>query len=54
MINLKKAICRYRSYRKTLNEISRLTNRELDDIGANRAEIPYLARHMADKSCNDE
>lgn len=37
----------WRNYRQTVNELSRLTNRELADLGINRADIPYVARKAA-------
>ena len=35
---------RWRTYRRTVNELSSLTTRELDDLGISRAEIPHIAR----------
>jgi uncharacterized protein YjiS (DUF1127 family) len=34
----------YRKYQKTYRELSRLTARELDDLGISRADIPVIAR----------
>jgi uncharacterized protein YjiS (DUF1127 family) len=34
----------WRRYRDAVNELSRLTNRELDDIGITRADIPNVVR----------
>ncbi|MBL4786701.1 MAG: DUF1127 domain-containing protein [Cohaesibacteraceae bacterium] len=34
----------WRNYRSTVNELSRLTKRELDDLGINRADINFIAR----------
>lgn len=34
----------WRSYRKTVAELGALSNRELDDLGISRSEIPYIAR----------
>ncbi len=34
----------WRSYRRTVNELSLLSNRELSDLGINRADIPFVAR----------
>jgi uncharacterized protein YjiS (DUF1127 family) len=31
-------------YRETLRELSRLTDRELDDVGVSRSDIPHVAR----------
>ena len=34
----------WRSYRRTVSELNRLSNRELADLGINRADIPFVAR----------
>jgi uncharacterized protein YjiS (DUF1127 family) len=34
----------WRSYRRTVRELSALSNRELADLGINRADIPFVAR----------
>ena len=34
----------YLSYRDTVNELSRLSDRELDDLGISRFEIEAIAR----------
>jgi uncharacterized protein YjiS (DUF1127 family) len=34
----------WRRYRDTVNELSRLSNRELNDLGITRAEIHSIAR----------
>ena len=34
----------WRRTRETVNELSRLTNRELQDLGISRSEIPFIAR----------
>lgn len=34
-------------YRRTLNELSALSDRELDDIGVTRAELAAVARRSA-------
>jgi uncharacterized protein YjiS (DUF1127 family) len=36
-----------RTYRKTYNELARLTDRELNDIGLSRADINDVARDQA-------
>ena len=33
----------WRRYRDTVNELSRLTQRELDDLGITQADIPVVA-----------
>ena len=34
---------RWRNYRRTVSELSALSNRELDDLGISRGEIRYVA-----------
>lgn len=34
----------WRRYRVTVNELSRLSTRELNDLGINRSDIPGVAR----------
>ncbi len=34
----------WRKYRETYNELARLTRRELDDLGIDRADIGHVAR----------
>lgn len=34
----------WRRYRETVNELSRLTDRELEDLGIARWDIPFVAR----------
>ncbi|MBZ0164413.1 MAG: DUF1127 domain-containing protein [Notoacmeibacter sp.] len=34
----------WRRYRETVNELSRLSNRELNDLGISRYDIPFVAR----------
>ncbi|WP_421723507.1 DUF1127 domain-containing protein [Bauldia sp.] len=34
----------WRQYRDTYNELMRLNQRELDDLGINRYDIPEIAR----------
>ncbi len=41
--NVKERFSRYRLYRKTLNELSQLSIRELDDLGLSRASIRQVA-----------
>jgi len=35
----------YMQYRETVAELSRLTDRELDDLGISRYDIDAIARH---------
>ena len=37
----------WRTYRRTLNELSSLSKRELDDLGLNRSEIARVAMDAA-------
>jgi len=37
----------YRKYQETYRELSRLSQRELDDLGIARTEIPSIARRSA-------
>ena len=39
-----------RSFRKTYNELSALTERELNDLGIARADISRIARDAAEKA----
>jgi uncharacterized protein YjiS (DUF1127 family) len=41
------AVQRYRVMRRTYAELSSLSNRELDDLGISRADIPDIARRSA-------
>jgi uncharacterized protein YjiS (DUF1127 family) len=34
----------WRKYRQTVTELGRMTNRELNDLGINRADIQAVAR----------
>ena len=35
---------KWRNYRRTVNELNSLSNRELDDLGITRGDIPFVAR----------
>lgn len=41
------AFYQYRNYRKTFKELSRMTDRELADIGITRYDIDTIAREYA-------
>lgn len=43
-MNLIRNYRNWRRYRETVNELSRLSNRELADLGINRGDIPFVAR----------
>ena len=46
-MNLIRNYRNWRAYRDTVNELDRLSNRQLADLGINRAEIAALARKAA-------
>jgi uncharacterized protein YjiS (DUF1127 family) len=43
-MNLTDSFRNWRSYRATVSELSRLTNRQLGDLGIDRSEIRKVAR----------
>lgn len=43
-MNLFRSFNNWRRYRTTVNELSRLSAHELNDLGISRAEIPAIAR----------
>jgi uncharacterized protein YjiS (DUF1127 family) len=43
-MNLIRNYRNWRRYRNTVNELSRLTNRELNDLGITRGDIHFVAR----------
>lgn len=43
-MNLIRNFRNWRRYRETVSELSRLSNRELNDLGITRAEIQGIAR----------
>jgi uncharacterized protein YjiS (DUF1127 family) len=46
-MNLIRNYRNWRRYRETVNELGRLSNRELNDLGINRGEIPFVARKQS-------
>jgi uncharacterized protein YjiS (DUF1127 family) len=42
--SLRRTISDYRLYRKTLEELDNLTDRDLNDLGLGRCDIPRIAR----------
>jgi uncharacterized protein YjiS (DUF1127 family) len=46
-MNLIRNYRNWRRYRDTVSELSRLSNRELNDLGISRSDIPYVARKAA-------
>ena len=49
-MNLIRNYRNWRRYRETVNELSRLSNRELNDLGIARGEIPFVARKAIGRS----
>lgn len=43
-MNLIRNYRNWRRYRETVSELSRLSNRELHDLGISRSDIPAVAR----------
>jgi uncharacterized protein YjiS (DUF1127 family) len=43
--SIAKKITEYKRYRRTVTELSNLTNRDLADIGLSRADIHRVASH---------
>nr|WP_290885969.1 DUF1127 domain-containing protein [Hoeflea sp.] len=43
-MNFRKAYKDWRDYRNTVNELSRMSERELNDLGISRGDIPFVAR----------
>ncbi|WAJ31116.1 DUF1127 domain-containing protein [Antarcticirhabdus aurantiaca] len=43
-MNLRQSFSNWRRYRETVNELGRLSHRELADLGIARSDIPTLAR----------
>lgn len=46
-MNIASRFQKWRTYRRTFNELSRLSNRELDDLGLHRGEISAIARRVS-------
>ena len=44
--NLVRHYSSWRRYRSTFNELSKLSNRELDDLGINRGDIDSVAKSL--------
>ena len=43
-MNILRSYQNWRRYRETCNELGRLSNRELTDLGISRSDIPFVAR----------
>ncbi|SKA37618.1 DUF1127 domain-containing protein [Consotaella salsifontis] len=46
-MNLLRTYSSWRRYRETFNELNRLSQRDLDDLGIARSEISEVARRAA-------
>jgi uncharacterized protein YjiS (DUF1127 family) len=44
IMSITRSFAEWRRYRATCNELNRLTSRELNDLGINRGDIPFVAR----------
>lgn len=43
-MNIARSFNNWRKYRQMVSELGRMSNRELDDLGLARSEIPNIAR----------
>ena len=43
-MNVIRSFNNWRNFRHTVRELNALTNRELDDLGINRGDIPFVAK----------
>jgi uncharacterized protein YjiS (DUF1127 family) len=43
-MNIVREYQNWRRYRNTVNELNRLSTRDLNDLGISRADIPFVAR----------
>lgn len=43
-MNIARSLNNWRKYRQTVNELDRMSNRELTDLGIDRADIRRVAR----------
>jgi uncharacterized protein YjiS (DUF1127 family) len=43
-MNIARSYSNWKRFRNTCNELQRLTNRELADLGMSRADIPSVAK----------
>jgi uncharacterized protein YjiS (DUF1127 family) len=44
IMNIARSFNNWRKYRQTCNELGRMTDRELNDLGIGRGDIQYVAR----------
>ena len=43
-MNMARSFNNWRKYRQTVNELGRMSDRELSDLGIGRGDIAYVAR----------
>ncbi|WP_082510455.1 MULTISPECIES: DUF1127 domain-containing protein [unclassified Rhizobium] len=43
-MNITRSFNNWRKYRQTVNELGRMSDRELSDLGIGRSDIPFVAR----------
>lgn len=43
-MNIRKSFREWRQYRTTVTELSRMSDRELNDLGITRGDIPFVSR----------
>jgi len=48
-MNITRSFSNWRKYRQTVNELGRMSNRELSDLGISRSEISFVARQAVGK-----
>ncbi len=46
-MNIATRFQKWRTYRRTYNELARLSSRELEDLGINRGDIASIARRVS-------
>ena len=46
-MNIRKSYNEWRAYRTTVNELSRMSDRELSDLGIARGDIAFVSRRAA-------
>lgn len=44
MPTMRQSFKNWRKYRSTFNELNRMSDRELSDIGVSRGDIPFVAK----------
>ncbi|MBW3098138.1 DUF1127 domain-containing protein [Pseudohoeflea coraliihabitans] len=44
-MNIRKSFREWRQYRETASQLSRMSDRELWDLGITRSDIPFVSRH---------